>query len=141
LLGEAFALLECIKKAAVDAVKNEKPVEVTVGRVVSTAPLRIQVSQKLILEGDQLILTDAVQDFTVDMTVEHQTEDETAHTHAVQDTYTGGGTTSPTNHRHAYTGRKRFTVHLGLAMGERVVLQRLQGGQRYIVLNRIRSEV
>ena len=137
MLPNAAALLECIKKAALDAVKQEKPVEDVFGLVISENPLQIRLDQKRVIEGDQLILTSAVRDHYVDMTVEHWTEDETAHTHVIHDTYTGGGASRPTTHKHEYVGRKKFLVHLGLKEGERVLLQRVQGGQRYIVWDRV----
>jgi len=34
--------------------------------------------------------------------------------------------------------RKPYQVHLGLAAGESVILMRVQGGQKYIVLDRVR---
>lgn len=40
-------------------------------------------------------------------------------------------------HRHTVTGRKRVTVHNALAVGDEVILARKQGGQQYIVLDRI----
>ena len=105
--------------------------------VVSIDPLEIAVEQKNILQEVQLILTRNVTDHTVEMTVGHETEDEARHTHEVSDTYTGGGSSAPTEHRHKYEGRKKFLVHNGLAVGEHVLLVREQGGKRYIVWDRV----
>lgn len=129
--------LETIKLAASEAVEAGKPFALTYGVVKKTSPLTITVDQKLELGPAQLLLTNAVREHKVDMTVAHWTEDETEHIHAVQDTYTGGGTSSPTDHKHAYVGRKKFTVHFGLKAGEKVLLLRLQGGQQYVVLDRV----
>ena len=40
-------------------------------------------------------------------------------------------------HTHGYTGRKSFTVHNALTVGEKVILIRLQGGQKFLVIDRL----
>lgn len=137
-MPDAVELTKAIKRAAVEAVNASKPVEVCFGKVTSASPLKILVEQKMTLGEAQLVLCRNVTEYTVEMTVDHYTENETAHTHAVQDTYTGGGSSSPTKHLHAYRGRKKFTVHNGLVVGDEVLLIRQQGGQKYIVVDRIR---
>ena len=87
------------------------------------------------LSETQLILTNAVRDFTVEMTVDHVTES-ISHGHPVVDTYTGGGSATAVEHSHPYKGRKSFRVHLGLKKDEKVTLLRCDGGQQYIVLDR-----
>ena len=129
--------MKTIKRAALDAVKASKPAEICFGKVTSASPLKILVEQKMTLGEAQLVLCRNVTEYTVEMTVDHYTENETEHTHAVQDTYTGGGYSSPTKHLHAYRGRKKFTVHNGLVVGDEVILIRQQGGQKYIVVDRI----
>ena len=136
-MADFSGIIEAAKKAALTAVESTKPSGVYFGTVISIAPLKINVEQKLTLESAQLILARNVTDFYTDMTVDHWTENETQHTHAVQDTYTSGGSSSPTSHRHAYTGRKRFIVHNGLVNGEKVILLRVQGGQKYVIWDRI----
>jgi hypothetical protein len=71
------------------------------------------------------------------MTVDHWTENEEAHTHVIHDTYTGGGTSDSTAHKHAYAGKKTFIVHGELTVGDKVILMREQGGQRFVVLDRV----
>ena len=115
------ALVRAVKKAAVEAVRAENPMGVCHG--------------SLILGEKQLILTNAVRDYTVEMTVDHVTEI-ISHGHSVTDTYTGGGTAQPVDHSHPYKGRKSFRVHLGLKMGEKVILVRCDGGQQFVVLDR-----
>lgn len=138
-MSEYTQIIEAIKRAATEAVDTAKPFALTYGEVTRTSPLTVRIDQKLELGSAQLLLTNAVRDYAVDMTVEHWTEAETAHFHAVNDTFTGGGTSQPTTHRHEYKGRKKFTVHLGLKKGERVLLLRIQGGQQYIVLDRVEA--
>lgn len=130
---------DSIKTIALNALESTKPSGIFFGTVVSASPLKIQVEQKMTLGAEFLVLSTLVQDFTVSMTVDHMTEAETEHIHAVQDTYTGGGSSSPTSHLHNYTGTKSFRVHLGLSAGEKVILLRIQGGQQFLVLDRVRG--
>lgn len=129
------ALVRAVKKAAVEAVRAENPMGVCHGTVTGLSPLEITTDQKLILGEKQLILTNAVRDYTVEMTVDHVTE-VISHGHSVTDTYTGGGTAQPVEPSHPYKGRKSFRVHLGLKMGEKVILVRCDGGQQFVVLDR-----
>lgn len=128
------ALVRAVKKAAVEAVRAENPMGVCHGTVTGLSPLEITTDQKLILGEKQLILTNAVRDYTVEMTVDHVTE-VISHGHSVTDT-SGGGTAQPVDHSHPYKGRKSFRVHLGLKMGEKVILVRCDGGQQFVVLDR-----
>lgn len=128
-----------IKNIALNALEASKPSGIFFGTVLSTSPIKIQVEQKMTLGAEFLVLTSLVQDFTVNMTVDHQTEAETEHTHTIHDTYTGGGSSDPTEHFHDYKGTKAFRVHLGLTVGEKVILLRVQGGQQFIVLDRVRG--
>lgn len=133
----AVELVKVLKKAAIEAVEATKPVAVLFGKVTSASPLQINVEQKMTLGESQLILTRNVTEHTVEMTVNHFTEAESKHTHEIKDTYTGGGSSEPTSHLHAYKGRKTFTVHNGLVVGDEVVLIRQQNGQKFIVWDRI----
>lgn len=133
----ASTSVENIKKAALQAVLETMPSGVYFGTVVSSAPLSINVEQKMTLTESQLVLSTLVQDFTVNMSVNHSTNNHT-HTHDITDTYSGGGSASSETHNHSYTGTKAFTVHLKLSAGEKVILLRVQGGQKFIVLDRVR---
>ena len=115
-----------MKQAALDAVNAAGPMAMSFGTVTSVSPLKIQVDQKKTLTEAQLILTNNVRDFNVDMTVDHQTENESG----------GSGDAAFAAHRHAYKGRKTFRVHLALKVGEKVILISCDGGQKYIVLDR-----
>ena len=121
------SFIETIKKAALEAVEASKPVKHLFGEVINISPLQIKVDQKMTLESEQLILTRNVKDYTVEMTVDHLTEN----------TSGGSGYDSFASHNHAYTGRKLFTVHNGLVVGDKVLLSRMQGGQQFVVEEKI----
>lgn len=134
-----------VKRAAVEAVEAGKPVAFCYGRVESAEPLVILADQKLRLSNDQLLLTNAVQDHAVDVEISTFTENDAfmngQHTHGIYDTYTGSGSSDVgnlnTTHKHAVKGRKKLTIRNGLQKGERVLLLRWQGGQKFLVLDRV----
>ncbi|MPN09853.1 hypothetical protein SDC9_157146 [bioreactor metagenome] len=127
LLHDSNDFVNTIKKAAVEAVNASKPMAVVYGKVISSSPLKINVEQKMTLTSAQLVLTRNVTDYKVEMTVDHATE------------YKSGGTgdSAFASHNHAYTGRKTFTIHNGLVVGDEVLMIQMQGGQRYIVIDRV----
>ena len=120
-------LVKAVKRAAVDAVNAAKPVSYCFGEVVSTNPLKITIDQKMTLTAAHLILTNAVRDYVVYMTVDHSTDSASG----------GSGDSSFASHSHKYTGKKKYTVHLGLKKGEKVILLRCDGGQKFIVFDRV----
>ena len=120
-------LVTAIKKASVEAVNASKPMNLTYGKVVGVDPIKINVDQRLNLTSKQLILTGNVKDFEVEMTVDHVTEE----------TSGGGGDLSFASHSHRYSGKKMFTVHNGLKLGEKVIMIQVQGGQKFVVLDRV----
>lgn len=122
----------------------QQPADMMFGVVEQVKPsLRIRVDQKLPLTEEYLILTNAVKDHTVDITVSWQTvEDdylEPDHTHGKGNN--GAPTDNPiswdTTHKHDIKGRKKITIHNGLTVGEKVLLLRTQGGQNYVVIDRV----
>lgn len=149
--------VELIKQIAGEANEDSMPCGLFFGEVISTAPLQIIVEQKLILDSTHLILSSLVRDFTVDMTVDHKTESALGvfdlehahsywgltevvndHNHYYEGSVDTAGEKLDFNHTHKYAGPKSFTLHLGLQVGENVVMLRVQGGQQYFVLDRLR---
>lgn len=130
------SLVEGIKRAALDAVENSKPTAIMLGVVESISPLSIRIDQKSVLEANELLLTKNVVDYWCDMTVDHETQRDadlkTEHTHPD----TGQGSFD-SKHQHGYKGRKTFLVHNGLDSGDSVILIRVQGDQKYVVLDKV----
>ena len=139
-MADFTELIGIIKRAALDAVNAEKPTSIMFGTVVSASPLKINVEQKMTLEAPQLILARNVTDYFIDITVAHKTELETEHTHNVwdsEDMEVYIGVAVPTQHLHEYMGRKRIRVHNALQIGEEVILIQVQGGQKFVVIDRL----
>jgi hypothetical protein len=71
-----------------------------------------------------------------------ETEDETQHVHVIKDTYTQGGECDPTTHKHEIKSddntKRKIKLLLGLKVGEKVLLGQFQGGQKFLVLDRLR---
>ena len=111
--------VELVKQAAVEAVEHTKPSDLLFGTVISISPLVVDVEQRMKLEEQCLVLSSLVQDFELEMTVDHEVEEAQEHVHS-------------------YKGRKKYKMHLALKAGEEVVLLRKKGGQKYLVLDRIR---
>lgn len=123
-MADAVELLKILKKAAIEAVRASKPAEICFGKVTSVLPLKIFVDQKITLGKSQLVLARNVTDYKTEVTVEWLTENR-------------GGSGDETAHNHRIIGRKKITVHNGLAVGDEVILIRQQGGQKYIVADKI----
>ena len=126
-MPDANDLVRLIKKAAIDAIEARKPVNVCYGKVINANPLKIVVEQKFILEKSQLVLCRNVTEFTTNITMNWASES----------AWNYEGNTILLSHSHNIKGRKQITVHNGLVVGEKVILIRQQGGQKYIVLDRI----
>lgn len=107
-------LLDAMKMAGMGAVDNAGPVRVMFGVVASAAPLSVRVDQKLILPEQALILTDAVRDHEKSITISGITD-------------SSGDSISTTT---------TITVHNALNVGESVILIRVQGGQKYLIIGK-----
>lgn len=154
---------EIIKMVALDAMESSRPVNVAFGKVVSISPLKIQVDQKLTLDESFLVLTRNVTDYSVEMAVGHTTEKSSdkintkhshgyggsvepvatcegkeTHGHIYTSTTEQAGAEIDMSHSHGYSGQKSFSVQNGLKSGETVLMLRMQGGQKYVVLDRLK---
>ncbi|MDR0925225.1 MAG: DUF2577 domain-containing protein [Hungatella sp.] len=126
-MPDAVQFVKTMKKAAVEAVEATKPVYIYFGEVISVSPLKISVDQKMILGESLLILSRNVKDFKTTITVNWSTENKSG----------GSGDSSFASHNHGITGKKEITVHNGLVVGDAVLLFRKQGGQKFIVFDKV----
>lgn len=109
-MSDATALVKLVKQIASDAVQASDPVIIRYGKVEKVNPIRISLDQKLKLGKEHLILTQNVMEHTVEISPESGEK---------------------------MGERSKVTVHNGLAAGDKVILLRLQGGQQYVVLDKI----
>lgn len=99
--------LDLVKKAAVQAVKSEKPCDYVIGTVTSTKPLKIKLS-----DGDGLEL--GAEFF-------HLARNVTDHTITVSFS----------------ESEQKMKVHNALKKGDKVIMIRKWGGQDFIVIDRV----
>ena len=121
-------MVSLVKEAAVQAVDAGKPVHLLFGQVISASPLKIQVDQKSIYTEKMLVLARDVTDYEVDIEVKHLTEKRAG----------GSGAAAYESHDHEYKGRKKIKIYNALIVGDWVVLGRIQGGKRFVVLDRVK---
>lgn len=108
-MPDAVELMKTIKKAAVDAVNAAKPAEICFGKVTRASPLQILVEQKMTLGKSQLVFSRNATDYSATVLY---TDENGEHT-------------------------RKITVKNGLTVGDEVILIRQQGGQKYIVWDRV----
>jgi DNA polymerase III sliding clamp (beta) subunit (PCNA family) len=118
-----MSLIRTIKQAALDAIEENDPIKIIYGVVSDTQPLSITINQRLTISSDLILLTSSVLDVTYEISVDEEVE--------------AGGQDL---HTHPYVGKKFYAIHKGLNVGDKVLLLREQGGQKYIVLDRLVSE-
>lgn len=118
----AQSLDETIKQIVGNYIAAQDLTTFLYGTVTRGAPLEIQIDadKKLTLGMDFLVLTSAVRDIDLDVEIEWETET--------------GGKTEP--HKHEIKKEKKMKIKNALKTGEKVILIRQQGGQKYLVVDR-----
>ena len=124
--SEYMKIVNTIKEIASTVISNGEPMEVIVGEVVSVSPLAIKIDPKLTVPEENIILTKNTCEWTMDMSVYQVTENRAG----------GGCMAEYASHNHDYVGRKKYLVHNQLVMGDKVIMLKETGGQRYIALDR-----
>lgn len=107
-------MVDAVKMATDNMIESKKLTGVYQGLVVETGPLKIKIDQKLSISGKQIVLTDAVQDHDVEITL-----------HGITD-----------SDGDSLSGKTTITFHKDLQIGETVLLVRRQGGQQFMVVGR-----
>ncbi|KOC49996.1 DUF2577 domain-containing protein [Clostridium botulinum] len=104
-----MGMIELAKQAALDAIKASSPVNVTFGEVLSIDNLKIKVDQKLILDKSFFIIPKSLTKYEVDLT-----------------------------HNHGYSNALgKLIIREGLKQGDKVLLLRVQGGQQYVIWDKV----
>lgn len=124
-------LTEIVKQAALQAMSETEPAGIVFGTVETVRPLSVRLDQKTVLPESFLLLTHNVKTHQVDMTMQHTTEKSEG----------GDGEAAFAEHAHACSGIRNVLVHNGLVKGEHVLMLRQQGGQLYIILDRLEGTV
>ncbi|SCY93195.1 DUF2577 domain-containing protein [Alkaliphilus peptidifermentans] len=106
-------LLNVIKTAGMQAVDSTNPVGIFYGTVVSTNPIKVNVDQRFTLTSEFIVMPESLTGYEIDL----------AHTHQCSN----GSTAAALN---------KIIVRSGLKEGDKVILLRLQGGQKYLILDK-----
>lgn len=112
-------MLDIIKKAALDAVNTGNPVAVQIGTVEAVSPLEISLDQRLTLPEAFLIVPESLTRYEIDL----------SHVHKLSG--------SPDTEKALID---KIVIREGLAVGDAVIMLRVQGGQKYLVLDKAVSE-
>lgn len=108
-------MIDAIRKAALTALEAAGPLAVLFGTVAKASPLEVNVDQRFVLDADFLVVPESLTKYEIDA----------KHTH----TYATGTTGEALE--------KKLLIRRGLEVGDKLVLLRLQGGQRYLILDRV----
>lgn len=143
-------ITESMKMLTTSLLESMQMADIFFGTVTKESPLEISIDQQFILTEEFLVLSNMVKDHPVDLTVSFQTENDKFlikdHTHPYEDTQPNGQPvtkstqTTPdldVTHKHEIKHKIKVIQHYGLKNGEKVILLRMQGGQRYLVLDRV----
>lgn len=133
---------DSIKMIALNLIDSMHLSDLKFGTVVGVNPLKIKIDDQEPLSEEWLILSNMVRDHYVDCTVSMQTENDAFmvpdHTHNCPST---GTPTDAGNlnvqHMHEIKHKIKMLQHYGLKLNEKVVLLRMQGGKRYLVIDRV----
>ena len=135
-------LLPIVKQAALDAMDNAKMCDLRYGKVVSTSPLKIQITNQFTLPQSLLIVPEHLKDRNVKVSLDVSLPSYT-HSHEVKlkendveikDMETD---VASDTHTHTIPSPLTITIHNALKVGDKVALLREQGGQSYFILDRI----
>lgn len=112
-----MSLANSIRKLGAGAVDANYPVAVMYGTVTKINPLEVNVDQRFTIEEECLIVPEQMTKFEIDLKHKHDT------------------TGVPTQ----YALTEKVVIREGLKAGDAVLLLRVQGGQKFVVWDRVKS--
>ncbi|MFU1798492.1 DUF2577 domain-containing protein [Paenibacillus azoreducens] len=117
-------LLNTLKKAAMDAMAAGSPTAIMFGEVSKADPLEVIVDQRFTLPADFLVVPESLIHFEINL----------HHSHEYTDDSGSGINTQQTK---PALPEKPIVIRRGLEVGDKLLLLRVQGGQQYIILDRM----
>ncbi len=117
-----MGLLETIKVAGMQAVDSTNPVNLLFATVLSVEPVSVKVDQRFTLTSEFLIVPERLIRHEIDITHAHQYQDQSG---------------SSTSNRTTNTALYPIVIRTGLMVGDSVLLLRVQGGQKYVILDKV----
>nr|DAG72555.1 MAG TPA: Protein of unknown function (DUF2577) [Caudoviricetes sp.] len=111
------------------AYRATNPADVVYGTVVSEDPLEIQIDTKMVLDESFLILTKNVSKSEIEVDIDFS-GDGSIEIEELEQTLLK---------KLSITGAK-ITIHNEIQTGDTVIMQKKQGGQEYIILDKLERE-
>lgn len=109
-----MGMIETIKKAGLGAVNATNPVNILFGEVLDIKDFKIKIDQKRILSKKFFIIPESLTRYEIDFSHMHN--------------FTEGLTSSSLG---------KVVIREGLKSGDKVILLRLQGGDEYLILDKV----
>lgn len=125
-------LVKLIKKIAMEAVEAGKPMNLTFGQVLSPDGLSVDVDQKIQLKEKQLMLGETLREYEAELEVELE-EMELELELEIE------GEIVPAIARGKGTVKGKGKILRRLDAGDEVILMRMQGGQKYMVIDKVKK--
>ena len=100
-----------VQNVALQSIEASKPMKLVYGKVLSVSPLKVLVDQKLELTKEFLVLTRNVTDYDIEMTMDPDNAPQ----------------------------KKKYKIHNALKVDETVIMLRDNGGQRYVIIDKVVS--
>lgn len=117
--------IEAMKKSAIEAIRAENPTSIVYGKVISDIPLQVQVNGKLNLDEEFLVLTKNVSDYEVEIDLKFE----------------GKGSILSGQDKEILKELSmesaKIKVKNALKINDEVVLIQMQGGQKYVILDKM----
>ncbi len=111
-------MVDYIKQICFDMIGEISFSDIVFGTVISIEPITVKISDKLILNENQLVLSRNVSDFTAEFTENPEFSD------------------NPSNPED-FKKRKKYIVYNSLKAGEKVIMTKAMGGQLYFIMERV----
>lgn len=108
-------MLNAIRQAALTGLEAGKPPAVLFGVVANGDPLEVTVDQRFTIDADFLIVPESLTRLELDL----------KHVHSSGSDFTGWALSEP------------VVVRPGLKAGDKLVLLRVQGGQQYLIMDKV----
>lgn len=125
-------LVKLIKKIAMEAVEAGKPMNLTFGRVLSPDGISVDVDQKIRLKEKQLMLGETLREYEAELEVELE-EMELELELEIE------GEIVPAIAKGKGTVKGKGKILRRLDAGDEVILMRMQGGQKYMVIDKVKK--
>ncbi len=122
-----------IKKISLETFINSKPADILYGSILSVKPLKIFIDQKMILTEGFITVPKHLTDYEVEISFNDPDIKQKYTTWDIGETIES----SPSKISFKDKVKHKITVYNSLKVGEKVILLRQQGGQKYLVVDKV----